>query len=337
MGGFKINFIGNFGTGYVGEVADETHLARSLEELGNKVQRVPRDIWKAYCDGEWDNAWKDKLPIEADINIVVKWHHFNKSNYIKILQTKSKAPVLYWVWDFMYDEISKDFIDWHKAIAETADVLLTNEGGLIPEYKKMGINAYYFPFDCADEQLKCYLGSYKIKPEQYDVVFPGSYLQQGDRVKWLKIINKEAPVRIYSWNYREWEKEGFRAFPAVYGNDFNKMIAEHKICLQFSVNDHCWGYWSNRVGKVLLARGFLLARYAPGMELFLKDGVEYFHSPEEAIEKIKFYLEPKNDVKRWQVRERGAILGREHFTSKRRCKELLIFIKNYLYETKGKN
>lgn len=40
----KINFVGNFTKGYVGEIADETHLSKNFEALGNEVQRVPRDI-----------------------------------------------------------------------------------------------------------------------------------------------------------------------------------------------------------------------------------------------------------------------------------------------------
>ena len=77
----KINFVGGFQSGYVGEIADETHLADAMEETGAEVTRVPRDIWKAYVDG--DEPGKDwVLPGEADINIIAKWHHFNSSDYI---------------------------------------------------------------------------------------------------------------------------------------------------------------------------------------------------------------------------------------------------------------
>jgi len=322
MGETKINFIGNFGSGYVGEVADETHLADNLEKLGCKVRRVPRDIWKAYCDGEWSKDWKKKLPIEADFSIIAKWHHFNKKDYVQILQHRFKSKVFYWVWDYMWDYPATHPIDWHQCMAETADFLLTNEGGLIPSYQKLGINAYYFPFDCADEKIR----RFPYEPTK-DVIFTGSYLGQGDRVEWLKIINKEIPVKIYSWNHEEWKKDGFEAHPAVYGEEFNRLVAESKICLQFSVNDHCWGYWSNRVGKVLLAGGFLLARYAPGMEIFLKDGADYFHSPEEAISKIKHHL--SDDRISRKIRERGRFLGEAHFSSLQRCKELLILLKSY--------
>lgn len=320
----RVNFVGNYQQGYVGEISDETHLANSLMEHGAEVQRVPRDIWKAFVDGETNPDWEKYLPKKADINIICKWHHFNNGKYIKKLREMTKAPVFYWTWDFMYDNTSQDFVDWHKAMGEASDLLLTNEGGLISAYEASLINAYYFPFDVADEGITVYPhGNYKR-----DVAFFGSYLGQGDRVEWLRRINEEIPIKIFSWNFEEWEKEGFDAEKAVYGEDFNKAVSDTKICLQFSVNDHTWGYWSNRVGKTLLAQGFLLARYTPGMELFLKDGVGYFNSPEEAVEKIKYYL--KNEKEREEIVRKGKYIGLQHFSSKQRTKELLIFIENYL-------
>jgi len=314
----KINFVGNFAHGYVGEVADETHLARNLGDLGCEVKKCPRDVWKAHCDGEKDKTWGPLLPGKADANIVAKWHHFNDEKYIEKLRKRSGGPVFYWVWDYMQNE------DWHVKMVKASDVYLSND--VFSGHYKDFDNAYYFPFDVADEEIQVFL----TETIQRDVVFFGSHIPQGDRVEWLKIINKEVPVHIYAWNADQWRKDGFRAFDAVYDFVFNKQVARTKICLQFSVNDHCWGYWSNRVGKTLLAGGFLLARYAPGMELFLKDGVAYFNSPQEAIEKIKFYLSPEGEGERQQIQRKGFELGRTHFSSKQRCKELILLIQNYL-------
>ncbi len=47
-----------------------------------------------------------------------------------------------------------------------------------------------------------------------------------------------------------------KAEEAVYGNEMAVRVAESKIILGFNVNNHCWGYWSNRVGKILTLRGF---------------------------------------------------------------------------------
>ena len=225
-----INFVGNYKRGYVGEVADETHLADNLEKLGCDVQQIPRDVWKAYCDGEWQESWEELMPGKADVNIICKWHHFNKPEYITKLREESEAPVLYWVWDYMYDDNTKDFINWHSIMAKEADLLLTNEGGLIPEYQRHEIKAYYFPFDVADESLENYRGD-----EPINVAFFGSHIKQGVRVSWLKKINKKIPVTIFAWNWKDWEKDGFkRIFPAVYGAHFNRQVSNINLLAIFS-------------------------------------------------------------------------------------------------------
>src|SRR3990167_642540 len=94
-----INFVGLFNQpGYVGEISDETHIARELEKLGHTVNRVQRDVWKAYCDGDRDETWN--LPIKADINLIAKWPHFDTGDYIHQLRAAGgESPVFYWVWD----------------------------------------------------------------------------------------------------------------------------------------------------------------------------------------------------------------------------------------------
>ena len=319
-----INFVGNFQTGYVGEQADQVHLAREMEALGHIVRRVPQDIWREYVLGSNEASWQDKLPIQADINIITKWDKFYDGRFIHELQTLSKAPVFYWCWDYMYDN---GFPEWHEENVITSDLYLGNDVrcGKYTFTK----NTYYFPFDVADGDLPQFQNKEKI----YNVVFFGSCIPQGDRIAWLTEINKTHPVKIFSWNWQEWKDKGFDAEPAIYGIEFNKKVAESKIVLGFSVNPDTWGYWSNRVGKVLLAGGFLLYQYAPGMELFLRDGMEYFSSIEEANEKINYYL--NNELEREQVASRGHHIAMDRFTSRARVEDLVILAHRFI-KTKGK-
>lgn len=315
-----INFVGNFQTGYVGEVADQIHLARELEALGHIVRKLPQDEWREYI---LSNTSYPNIPsdLTADLNLITKWHHFFDERFIVELRKKSDAPVFYWLWDYMDDQ---GIPDWHLAMAKEADLYLTNEYGNKDAYVKQGITqTYYFPFDVADATI-----TPLIENKIYDVVFFGSYLGQGDRVAWLKEINKITPVKIFSWNADEWKKQGFDAESAVYGEEFAKKVAQSKIILGFSVEPHCWGYWSNRVGKVLTTGGFLLYQYAPGMELFLRDGVEYFSSITEAQEKIDHYLIAEKE--REEIAKRGLAIGRDRFTSKERVKELMILAERFI-------
>lgn len=312
----KINIVGSQTTGYVGEIADELLIANAFQRLGHKVNHIPRDIWKAYTDGyAVQENWKQYLDVmDADINIVCKWHHFNDPKYISFLRQESKAPVIYWTWDYMdYDD------NFHTVMALEADLFLTND-----IHHADGVKGMYFPFDAADDHINRIENVEKTK----NVVFFGSHFKKGDRIDWIKEINKIHPIEIYSWNYQEWQKEGLVAYPAVYGDEFSQIVAQSKVILQFSVNDHCWGYWSNRVGKVLTLGGFLLARYAPGMELFLRDGVEYFSDTGEANQKIAFYLE--HDDLRQKIADKGYKIGRDRFTVIERVKDLQILIERFL-------
>lgn len=319
----RINFVGNFARGYVGELADETHLARELKKLGHQVTKVPRDQWKAFVDGHKPNKnWV--LPKEADINIVAKWHHFNDEKYFEMLREQTNAKVLYWVWDYM--DYNPD--GFHYIMAKSCDLLLTGEGGKMGYLREKGIRATYFQFDVCDEEFSKNRGSFYDTDKKYDVVFFGSYIMVGDRLDWIKQINKTHKVVIFSWNHEEWIKQGIEAYPAVYGDELSKAVAQSKIILGFNVNDHCWGYWSNRIGKILTRGGFLLQRYVPGMELFLQDGAEYFSSVEEANKKIEYFL--KNKFERSAVSSRGGIIGRMRFTSKVKVKQLEILIERYL-------
>ena len=323
----KIGFIGNYQPGYVGEIADETHITREIESFGHQVFRIPRDEWREYVIEKFPVGKYPHIPenVTFDILIICKWHHFYDGSFIIKAREKYKCPVFLWVWDYMYDQ---GFPQWHLDAIKAADLYLGNDvhcGLYLSEFKN---KAYYFPFDVCDGELPIY----KPIQKEYDVIFTGSCIGQGNRIEYLKIINQTVPVTVFSWNHEAWQKMGFMAYPAVYGKEYNELIAKSKIVLGFSVNPNCWGYWSNRTGKVLQAGGCLLYEYAPGMELSFGDAMDYFNSPEEAIEKIQFYLSHEDER---LFKERKAFLLSTQFTSKTRVKQLMILIDRYL-KTNGK-
>lgn len=319
-----VNFVGSFTTGYVGETSDESHLAREIEALGHVVRRLPRDQWREHVISgtEFSGIPSD---LKADINIVAKWDGFYDGSFARTLKSSSGgAPVFYWVWDFMQGE------PWHMEMVKAVDLYLGNDiySG---QYDKLKYeapgwknNLYYFPFDVADGEIEVPYGITKTR----DVAFFGSWIPQGDRQKWLQEINLNIPVEIFTWNVEAWPKTFAKVHPAVYGKDFVKEVLKTKICLGFSVNPSTWGYWSNRTGKILTVGGFLLYQYAPGMELFLRDGAAYFSSPQEAVEKIKYYLEHEGE--RDDISARGNFIGRERFTSAERVKDLMTLADRFI-------
>lgn len=315
-----VNFVGNFQNGYVGEVSDCVHLAREMEALDHVVRRIPQDEWREHVI-HGDPYPHVPADIKADINIITKWHHFDTGVFAHTLKTRSGAPVFYWVWDYMWDE---GIPEWHRLMCKASDLYLTNEVGVRDLYRSENVmNMYYFPFDVCDGNIPIFRSTEK----KYDVVFTGSCISQGHRMDWLPQIHRETPVTIFSWNWQEWEKMDIPAHPAVYGDQYNRVISESKVVLGMSVNPDCYGYWSNRVGKVLRAGGCLLYEYAPGMELYLGDAVSYFSSPEEAIEKIRYFLSHEDERMK---AEQNALNAGERFTSSYRVKQLMILIDRYL-------
>jgi hypothetical protein len=310
----KINFIGSTTVGMTGEKADEVLLVEELRKQGQEVNFIPRDIWKAYVDGEWNDDWKRYLDdLNSDINIICKWYAFDKGIYIDKLKKESGSKVLYWVWDWM-----DGFPHGHKDMVMASDLYIAND--VMHNQYKFIPHAYYFPFDVADGNIFT-----QEEEKVYDVTFFGSFLHQGLRKDWIPEIAKSCRLKIFSSNYQEWTKLGLDADPAVWGDDFATKVAQSKICLQFSVDDNTWGYWSNRVGKILTQGGFLLAHYAPGMELFLRDGVEYFKTIDECKQKINYYLEHEDE--RVKIADKGYDIS-ARFTVEARIKDLLILIGN---------
>lgn len=302
-----------------GEIADEVLLVNSLRKHGQEVNFIPRDIWREHCRGEHNENWDQYLSnLKSDINIICKWHAFDDRMYISKLKEQSGARVLYWVWDWM-----DGFPHNHKDLVLESDLYLGNDV-MHPQYDFIP-NKYYFPFDVADENIKHQI---QEQEKQYDVTFFGSCLGQGLRKDWIPKIAEYCQLKIFSPNYLDWQNEGLNASPAVWGDAFAEKVAQSKICLQFSVDDTTWGYWSNRVGKILTQGGFLLAHYAPGMELFLRDGVEYFNTIEECKQKISYYLH--HDKEREEIAYRGLQVGRERFTIDSRIKDLLILIERLI-------
>lgn len=324
----NILFIGNTQSGPGGEPADETHLVRELKDYGNKVAFVPRDEWREYVEERFPKG-KYKVPepqeFHPDIAIICKWHHFYDARFINAIKERYNCPVVYWVWDFMGDE------SWHISMAKAANIYLSGELGQAGHYASLDIPFYYFQFDSTDKQFLT--GWTEDRNKKYDVVFTGSCTNQNERLDILKEINKEIPIRVYGPDFEEWKKQGFDAYPPVYGQEFNNLITYSRIILGTSANKNLFGYWSNRIGKVLWARGFLLQWYTPGMESIIGDACEYFSSAEEAIRKIKFYL--KNPVAREKFFEKILFSGPDRWTSEYKIRQLMILLDRYLY-TKGK-
>lgn len=322
----NILFIGNFQTGPGGEAADEVHLTRELEAARHAVTRINRDEWREYVREEQPKG-KYHIPEFGtfDYVIICKWHHFYDETFINTARIKYKCPVFYWVWDWMNGE------EWHMKMAKAADLYLSGELGSALEYKSAGVPFYYFQFDVCDGGfLQQFVEEDKKK---YDVVFLGSCTNQNGRLDVLKKINEQTPIQVFGYDYEEWRKQGFKAEPAVYGDAFNRVVAQSRIVLGTSANHNCFGYWSNRIGKVLFAGGFLLQWYTPGMENFLEGSCDFFSNSDEAVMKIKMYL--NHPKLKQDYLDNNMAFNRFRWTSKYKIAQLQTLLERYKEDYRG--
>lgn len=134
------------------------------------------------------------------------------------------------------------------------------------------------------------------------------------------------PIEQMNVDFKQW---GCLGAPRVYNEEHNKMVALSKI------NIGCSGYpdagrcVSVRNYKILGAGGFLLADYGDSLEeLFPITGPErvldYYRTPEEIVEKIKYWL--SHDEERKEIAERGYNWVHAHARYKDRIKTALQYM-----------
>jgi hypothetical protein len=111
-----------------------------------------------------------------------------------------------------------------------------------------------------------------------------------------------------------------------YGEDFSKLVNITKITLHIPW-DVSPGFWSSSVARTMVSGGFVLSPFVPGMEFFFKDNIAYFNTFEEAVEKIKYYLD--HGWERILLAEKGRRYAEQYLRPVPRVKELIIYLKNY--------
>lgn len=320
----RVLFIGNFqGPGNnTGEEPDERHIAKSLAQAGVDVTTVPRDEVHAWHIG----AKKENIPEEGayDIILLCKWGNFTQ-DMIRAVKERYKGKLVYWVWDFMYQPHREFWTpDWHKMLLHESDYYISGERDMV---KAIGGNYRYFNWDTAD-------GQYDQLPERtddVDVAFTGTYIPHSYRNEWLEDVNKRFNLTIFSFDHEVWKTHGFKAEPGKYGADYNQISARAKVILCMNWVEpmpESFGYWSNRVGKVMTTGGLPLIHYVPGMERALSDAPMYFHDKGDLFNKLSWLL--GNDEQRETARVKAYDFGRRQMTTQIRMRELKVLLESLL-------
>lgn len=174
----------------------------------------------------------------------------------------------------------------------------------LKEYKevfcKIGGEAIYVP-QCGDDNPI-------LKESFWDVVFIGNFTSDyhKNRFRILKKIGEKFNLKLVSGkDYSPENKYLYRDTP-----------------ISLAISPQVEGYTSNRLYNILSCGGFCLTLYFEGIEKLFEKGkhLDWFHTPEEANELIKYYLEHSKE------RKKIAKAGQELYYKKHSAEERLNFM-----------
>lgn len=314
----NISFVGHFDRREDGWKTDEERVATALERAGANVSRI----------GAHDADLEDRLRTSAS-----DWVLFSKiKSQDPDLVTRLRdhqlqtgfAQILFDLMDFKdrivrgVPWIRRSRRSWWLPIARQMDVVFLREKDHLARYGRQGVRGYYLDQACdADESPAS-----DVPPRMScDVAFFGTYFP--DRARMLRRLAQGRTIRIYSDRPRSWVWRGLLAEPAAYGLCLAQAVAGAKIVYGESARSDVYGYWSDRVYRILGHRGFFLTRYAPGLEDFFTNHEHLvWGRDDDEIEALAArYL--ADEPARRRIAAAGFSHVRAHHTYDHRARELL--------------
>jgi len=220
---------------------------------------------------------------------------------IYFLERLSKKTAL--VMNFFDTEYYFEAVD--RYYAQFADLVILPDSLARYRYEHLNINAHT-SFALFDGD---YYKSNHVKNKDIDVSFIGN-LKNADRAEYAAYL-KENGIKVQT--YGTGSDNGFTSFEEMV-SIFNRS----KINLNFTTLATSQNYIvplptinqrirqsKGRPLEIALCGGFILSQYAAGIEEMFEIGEEFdvFHSKEEMLEKIKFYL--ANEEKRITMAEKS--------------------------------
>ncbi len=298
---YKIALMGNIDTLSYGQTTDETYIKSALINLGHEV---------------FINDSSEEVLKNVDLILAFKSNKIGVDN-IRDWRLKTNAKIFIFSFDFMRR------FEWFFPIAKECDLWLGEEECLKSEWKQLGLPFYQFPNHAVNPEIFYPINS----PKEFDVSFMGTpYFQE--RTDMLRAIeNAGFNLYIFGNNPEGWKQQGFKnVMGPAFDQKLSEAIGKSKIVVGIS-NNLCEGYYSIRSSQVMLCKGFIIDRFSPYMEKELKDGIEYWNTHEELIEKIKYYLEHEDE--RLAIAEKGYQIAINNLTNKQRCRELIILFERF--------
>lgn len=262
MGPLRIAYVGNFKPAH----STETHLARTLDQLGHTVARIQED------DLTPDALTRALERLDIDLFLFTRtWGNTVTMGHLDALHKRGVPTVSYHL--DLYVPLARNGGIDHDPFWRT-DYVFTPDGDQrsAAEFARRGINHRWMPPGVVADE--CYLAA-SVEPTR-DVVFVGSrdyhreYPYRPQLIDWL-----EATYR------RRFEWHGRPGIP-VRGHELNTLYASTKVAVGDSLVMHAqstteqpWArYWSDRLYECPGRGGFQIFPRIEGIEDHFTDGVD---------------------------------------------------------------
>lgn len=184
----------------------------------------------------------------------------------------------------------------HERVFSQASMMFTTAREIIPMLRDLGARNVQFLHAGVDPQ-----DHYLDEPDpRYasDVAFIGRGYGS-DRLELIEAVAPQFDLRVYG---RDWKQAlGLASSDEhVFPEQYRKICASAKIVLGIDLRSDFDLYFSNRTWLTLGCGGFLLTHYVPCLEEFFtqRRHLVWYHSTEECLELIRYYLEHETERKR---------------------------------------
>jgi len=278
----------------------ENEIKTALEKLGHKVLAID--------ENEFDVK---KLIEEANKSDLFFFHHggilVNNSidfqlSVVRIgtILKNIRCKKVFW----FFEKVMGMGENYLESIIPLVEYGFLNDETWVRRHKYSNI----FPMHLAFGEEIPLLGKYK-KNYDNDIVFIGNVYTS--RMPFMESMKQEFGNK-------------FKIFNDKYGKDFADMCESSKIIVspKSPFDDF---YWSDRIYRTIIARGFLIHPRLEGLksEFREKNLFETYGSWDELADKIRYWLQPEKHNERRNIAQKGRNFIYEKFSYSNRLREIL--------------
>lgn len=279
-----------------------------FKQLGHTVKAVdaklqPGESYRVACEFKPDLVFCSRAGVLAE----------------PVRQIKQKMKVITCMWNV---DTRANISAWRhlSPLIEACDYHFVVDSGSIPEWRKIKKNTFWLPEGL---QIEAHDKPKKITKKDR-MKYSCDVCWIGDLAAWCHGWRNEYldAAKRMGVSFKQW---GCCGNPAVWGIEHDKAVALSKINIACSSLPQNGKYTSQRNYIILGAAGFLLELDREGLfEIFPPNILDSYRSPQELVEKIRYWLD--HEKKRKEFAERGYRWVRKNATFAHRVKMALDYM-----------